>query len=256
MAESTLSMEYSDFVTEVADYLGYSEVTQIDRINFAIKEGLRQFYFPPPIDTSGKSHRWSFLQNEYQLLTVADTWQYDLPDLFGSPIGNELQFGEASNCVYSVIITGVQQIRNKRQLTDSTGRPQFAAIRPKNPMQPNPATGGERFEIILHPTPDAVYTLYLPYSVLTPIISEDYPYPLGGAAHSSTILASCLAAAEASQRDGETIKRDIFKERLASSISMDRRNDVSFLGKDPRASRISSYGTVLEMTFEGEIYGQ
>lgn len=76
MAESTLSLAYSDIRTTVSFRAGYSrdvsalsaaEAAQVDDI---IKSGLRQFYYPPPV--GGVRHNWSFLKPTMSLVLYAE----------------------------------------------------------------------------------------------------------------------------------------------------------------------------------------
>lgn len=73
MAESTLSMTYTDIAGAVGVLFSYGATvasftaTEAEQVAVAIRRGLRQFYFPPiledragrPLETS--AHKWSFL---------------------------------------------------------------------------------------------------------------------------------------------------------------------------------------------------
>ncbi len=59
MAESTLSLAYSDFATEVAALTG-SDAASAETVRI-INRGYRQFLYPPPLVKGGTSHVWSFL---------------------------------------------------------------------------------------------------------------------------------------------------------------------------------------------------
>lgn len=68
MAESSLSMTYSDFREEIAFYLGYGRdssnwtTAKSDSIDSVLKSGLRQFYNPPRLPGDATNHEWSFLK--------------------------------------------------------------------------------------------------------------------------------------------------------------------------------------------------
>ena len=67
MAESTLSGAYSDFRSEIADFLGYGRdssnwsTDQENSIKSCLKSGLRKFYHPPVLPGERLAHEWSFL---------------------------------------------------------------------------------------------------------------------------------------------------------------------------------------------------
>jgi len=67
MAESTLSLGYSDLQTEVGYYLGYGRTvsnyttTQSNLVIQCIKRGLRRFYNPSLLPNENKVHQWSFM---------------------------------------------------------------------------------------------------------------------------------------------------------------------------------------------------
>jgi hypothetical protein len=80
MAESTLSLTYTQLQFEVAHYLGLGAVTSwdaedISTIDLVISSALRQFYFPAPVMEDGRvsqlPHEWSFLKPVASMVTVA-----------------------------------------------------------------------------------------------------------------------------------------------------------------------------------------
>ncbi len=75
MAESTLSITYTELQFAVAHYLGMGAVaswtaTEIAMIDMVIASGLRQFYFPGP-QPDGRTHEWAFLKPTLTLDTIA-----------------------------------------------------------------------------------------------------------------------------------------------------------------------------------------
>ena len=66
MAESTLSLGYTQFVNRVSVYLGYGPSPTgsiLSRVDDFVQSGARQFYFPPPMDLGRglQVHEWHFM---------------------------------------------------------------------------------------------------------------------------------------------------------------------------------------------------
>lgn len=152
---------------------------------------------------------------------------YDLPDDWGSFV-SPLTYRPGTSDLYSPIdIVGEHMIRTKRQANDWFARPQVAATRPKT----FDATTGQRFQITFWPTPDDAYVLTYRYNANPNKLSSTNKYPLGGMRHGETVLASCLAVAEARRNDVQGLHRARFMELLAASISWDANaNSPDFLG--------------------------
>jgi len=157
--------------------------------------------------------------------TISAQYIYDLPDDFGGINGG---FTYNSQNLYDYIkVVDEKQIRDLRQGTSIVGHPRYAAIRTRT----LDATSGQRFEVLFYPNPNSSYTLTYAYIPLVDNIASGTPYPLGGMAHSETILASCLAVAEERLDDTLGEKRKYFMERLRASIEADERaNTAETLG--------------------------
>lgn len=228
----TLSITYNELQQAVGRYLGYGRIYGPDNgsaewadIEDCIKSGLRQFYAPPPMESNGGLHHWSFLRPVTALSLVAGIADYDMPDDFGGLNGVMTYPDWAAS--KPVIVGSESDIRTLRQLRPQTGKPTHAAIRPKA----SDGTAEQTFEMILWPTPDADIELTYRYYVLPRALSDTNPYPYGGAAHSETILESCLAIAEQRLNDQKSIHWEKFLQRLAASIQIDRKTaGADFLG--------------------------
>jgi hypothetical protein len=172
------------------------------------------------------SHEWRFMRPTTTLATVADDYDYTLPDSFGYLIG-DFTYASADNRTQHIQIVGEGDIRRMRQGgTVPTGYPRYAAIRPMNTA----ATTGQRFEAIFFPTPNAIYTLSYQYQVLKDAVTTALPYPFGGAMHAETILQSCLAIAEERSDDVSGLHGAKFIERLKASVSADLRTGAQYFG--------------------------
>lgn len=64
MAESTLSLTYTDLMKEVNYFLGYGRVaTDTDGVvDPLVQSGYRQFLYPPPVGGQKSSYQWRFLR--------------------------------------------------------------------------------------------------------------------------------------------------------------------------------------------------
>jgi hypothetical protein len=222
MAESSLSLGYPEIAAEVGQFLGYGRTSgswtaaQLATVNSVVSSGLRQFYTPPPLNGQPR-HEWSFLYPITTLATVASDYDYTLPDNFGGICGN-FSYATTASVNRSVQIVGEHAIRELRQGCTSTGSPRYAAIRPLA----FDGTTGQRFEVVMFPTPDAIYTLTYKYKIIPNAISTGNPYPFGGMSHAETILESCLSVAEQRMDDERGIHSLKFLELLASSIQQDQ----------------------------------
>jgi hypothetical protein len=155
-------------------------------------------------------------EDEFTLLESGD--DYPMPDDFGGMEG-EMTF-DADEGWTPIPQTGEGKIRDLRQLNTASGRPQLTALRPISA-----ATSGEegqRFELMVWPTPDAEYTLYYKYRAFPRKLDATRPFPLGGMMHSEALKASCLAVAELEVNDSKGEHWASFIERLATSVMQDR----------------------------------
>lgn len=257
MAESTLTLGWPELKAEVAFYLGYSrdsgewaakEITEIEAL---VQAGYRQFLNPPGLGDA-PPWEWAFLKPVTTIDTAADDYDYDLPDDFGS-IDGDLTFASDDAAYEPVRVIGEGQVRTYRMSGAATqdGVPRRAAIRPKSSDQ----TAGQRWELILWPTPDAVYTLTYRYFVLTNKLSDAAPYPLGSMAHSETVLASCIDKAALMMDDEKGPRRQEFMERLQSSIAHDRRAGQEFFGYNADNSELRRFSKYYkQVTYNGQTY--
>lgn len=222
--ESTLSMDRDDLRKEVGWFwLGErtaanwssDEGTQIDDI---IASGLRSFYHPPPTQNTPLGYKWSFMEPTTTKVLVAGTADYTLSANFGGLIGT-MTYSVDDNRWFPIEITGEHRIRTLRQRDYSSLRsdPKLAAVRPIS----SDGSNGQRFQLMLYPSPDKAYTLSYRYHALPQNLTAAKPNPLGGEAHSETILESCLAVAEARMDDNAGIHAAAYQQRLAASIAYD-----------------------------------
>lgn len=220
MAEPNLQIHYTALRRQVSIFLGYGVdpdshrnaakvILDLERV---IASGMRRFYYC--------GHDWSFMRPTATLTTVADDGDYDLPDDYAgisAPLTFAAGLGHAS-----VVWVGERQIRELRTHDTTTGVPKYAAVRPKERDAGSIPNTGQRHEILLDPTPDAVYVLTYKYQRNPDTISALNPYHYGGPQHSETVLTACLAAAEDTKEDSKDVQNAKFAENLAASIAIDK----------------------------------
>jgi hypothetical protein len=144
---------------------------------------------------------------------------YDLPTDFAD-IDGPLTYAAGQ----SILRTRVDRI-SAHQLLELTasvvtpGCPRLFAIRPKAIDMSEATT----YEMLLSPTPDAVYTLYYNYRVAIPALDgSTNTTPPGGDSHGELYLEACLAAAEQKLHDAQGLHSARFMECLIASVSHDR----------------------------------
>lgn len=201
MAESNLSIDYSDIQLEVGRYMGWklspSDWNTTNSNDFAaiLKRGMLQFYYPPT-GSENPYYEWSFLKKTGAITMVAGTYTYDMPDDFGGTlIDRSLAFAAQSgfrspqkvneNLILRILATGY-----------STGIPKWCAVRIKG----DTPTTGQRYEMLTFPVPNAeaaaTPSLNFRYVYIPALITSTNKYPAGGAQYGEVILASILACAE------------------------------------------------------------
>ncbi len=219
--ETGLSATRSSLQQAVGWFLGFGSTVasyttaQLVKVNLAIDSGLNWFYEPEGETT----HVWSFLTPIKPIAMLTDVANYDLPDDFGGIVGNVLYSADDSQWT-EIKQTNASRILAMRQNGgSSSGPPQWIA---DTTIQ----TTGEvptRYSLMVWPTPDADYTLQVPYRSNPYQLSTTAVYPMGGQPHAETLKESCLAAAEQKINGVFGIHTENFKRRLATSIKIDRK---------------------------------
>lgn len=263
MAESTLSLAYVDLKAAVGLFLGYGRgaskgdatwtTRQSSVLDEIVKSGLRQFYFPAPVDKGGVSYEWSFLRPTTTLTLLLGASTVQLPDDFGGFDGN-IQVATQSNEIgLPLPLTGMGMVRQLRaEFPTTTGRPLWGAV---NPQKGTTVDRGQRFDLEIYPISDQLYTLGCSYFVHPDALTGDRPFAYGGAQHAETIQAAIIAAAELYLDDAATVRKGYFQERLAVSISQDRKLKPQMLGYNGDRSN-EVYGrriTTRDSWFRGSI---
>lgn len=243
---------YADLMNRVSMFLGfgndYTALSADDaaECDAAVQSGVRQFYFPP-VD-----HQWSFL---HPVTTMSiDSQTEDCPWYFGGIYGD---VSYTDNTATVVQVVSEPQIQKLIMARPYTARPQYVCVRQKaQDGNDSGATPNLQYELVFWPTPDTTYTIRLQYVALVQKLSATYPYHLGGVAHTETVLASCLAAAEQMQDDEVGIHSARFQQRLMASVESDRRATTPHYGGTMTDASIefegSSWTRAVGVTYGGQ----
>lgn len=232
MADSTLSLTYTSLLDAVCYFLYGEAYADCDtgekaKADEVVNNGYRQFVYPPVVDGVPPGYEWSFLRPTTTLDTTADDADQDMPDDFGRLIDG-FAYEEDAQRPGVVADVGEGKIRRLRQQMSETGKPRVAGLRKK--ALPDPATSGQRQEIMWYPTPDATYTLSYRYEVLVDKLTDASPYPVGSMKHAETLRLSVLAMADAMINDNVGIHHDNFLRALVASVARDTKEGAKFFG--------------------------
>jgi len=225
MAESNLSVTYSDLEVYVARFAGWNPDTtqwtsdQETDFGLILRKGIRRFYFPPPPEPNQPLYEWSFLRRDGSLPLLDGTYAYELPDDFaGVIVPGSMAYAAGTDKTRPEVVP-VQQIMALRGKLDLDGDPKYYAIRVKE----HNAASGQRWEVVFYPTPDAAATLTYRYVCIPNAPDSNNIYPMGGAAHSELIIESVLAAAEEHLDDDNSgIHNQKFAQMMSAAIRLDQ----------------------------------
>lgn len=227
-----LSLTYTDLLKEVGYYLAFGETTgsytsdQTSRADNAVEEGCRLFYYPEDVDGQ-PFNGWSFMNPIGTLSVVSGTGTYSMPTGVES-IDGIISFAAGSG--YPPIqVIDEEGIRALGWPANYTGTPAYAALRPSNSTVDS--TTVQTIQLILFPTPNITATATYRYWIKPQVLASGVLYPLGTAAHASTLRAACLAAAELAENDEEGPHYKRYVRRMKVSMRIDRRNTPEYYGQ-------------------------
>lgn len=242
MTDNQLSVTYIEVAAGVGDYLGYGrgatfyeEVAWTSRNERAIKESLKLganwFYNTPPIDKFDPgAYEWSFLEPMATLDLASGAQVIELPADFQSVSGPMTLTADDSRSSQPIHFYGIPQIYAKyAENPTTTGRPVMAC---QEPMKGRSNQFGQQFQIRVWPIADDDYQVNLPYKIVGAALTAEQPYIYGGPAHTHTIMAACVAAAEYLRDNKKGPRWQGFIEMLQTSIRSDRLNKQQFMGRN------------------------
>jgi hypothetical protein len=195
----------------------YSSATAAQQalINECIGDGLRIVY---------SERAWTFLNPTTTLTTVANDYAYDLPADFGTMAPMITYTDDTWSERIRVLDESI--IRENRQTFQSASRPSIAAVRPKAMS----GSSGQRWELLLWPTPDDAYELEYRYSVIPNLPASGDQYPYGGMHFAQLILTACLWQVELHVLDAPGTYTQQYPNELARAVAIDRRMQPPSLG--------------------------
>jgi hypothetical protein len=242
VAEPTLALPLTKLERELGVYFGFGRGANFDErawtapqqadISECVESGLRQFYYPTAVPGEAPGYSWTFLRPYTSMAFARGAFRLLLPDDFGGMEGDLRTFGADSGS-WAIKGTDESYVRQLYEETpDEAGRPKWYAVQT---VKGTSQVAGTRKQLHIFPKADQDYTLEFQYYVNPNAISPAYPYPYGGAQHAETILACCRAAAEWKKYGERGAEHAMMVERLAASISLDRRDKAQFIGvnRDP-----------------------
>lgn len=233
--ESTLSETYTTIRAEIGDLVGIGTETvswsssDASRVDRAIRQGYKTFLYYATLP-DGAAYEWSFLRPANTLSLSSGDYDYDLPANFSGEDIERVMLttgGTTPRPLAKIEPDDLVQLRVREAASNST--PTWFAIRLKTPTTTSGDTdaltssAGQRYEMLFYPTPNGSFTVTYHYAILPNMLSSTNAHPLGGAQHSGTVLAACLAAAEELWGLEERKWGEIYKQRLVASIVSDRR---------------------------------
>jgi hypothetical protein len=154
-------------------------------------------------------------------ITIDSEDTFTMPWNYGGMAGDgKFTYDVDENTLNYIDVTSDVRIRLLRQRTTSTGTPWLCAITPMTTA----GTQGQRWEAMFHQPPNDVFVLHYRYYLLPDaLVDTTLEYPYGSVAHSETLLESCLAIAEAREKDSaDIVHQTRFAQLLQASIDHDR----------------------------------
>jgi hypothetical protein len=247
----SLEIDFYAIQRQVGRFLGigYSQEEwddeQATEVQDIIDEGMRQAYYPPPLTQpysydAGSVHSWSFMQPTFEFSTVSGERRYLLPEGFEQPVGN-VAYTDTNNAYSPIQFAPASRLRSLEASTDYQAPPAYGAIEPGN----DDGSAPQGLILVLHPTPDAAYSMAMQYQAHGRRLTAEAPYPLGGQAFGPVVVASCLAAAELRVLRQAGPQAANFLQHLAGAIARDRQRGPALLGYNGDHSlNICGRGTV------------
>jgi hypothetical protein len=226
MPEPTLNAQFTDLKEDVGFFLGWGrtesawDTDQTDSVERCVKGGLRKFYYC--------GHDWSFLKPVVTLTLESGAETVALPEDCGGVDGKVVVSTDGSSQWCPVDFGPIGRVYQAYASQPSTtGKPLYGC---QEPLKGTGPVEANRFQLRFWPIADQAYTLKFQSFINPEYLSGAQPYAYGGPQHAETLLEACLSVAEKILDDQATLHDREFKERLAVSIDIDRRQKPQVIG--------------------------
>jgi len=232
-AMADLTLTFLDLYKEVSNFLGLGLSPAGDSLALAKKcanDGYRLFLMGMD-PRSGRAYAWTFLSPEHSLTLSAGAadGHYALPADFAAILDDPTLPSESTGHGARPSRLAPRSAAYIRQLHAGGapgGPPRYYAVMP----QAFDAAVGQRYDLLVWPTPAAGCSLRFRYRVEPAALAADADRPLGGPQHALTILEAALAVAEQRHNDTRGIHTEQFERLMAFSIDLDAANQPRALG--------------------------
>lgn len=178
-----------------------------------------------PVKTTNGSTRLDLWDTSLTFATPSTaTFWWNRADFVGSGASVNLFYPPATNRgplkhTNSATITNMEQ----NDYVSPIGLPAVFSVEPSTwPVSADSAE--QEFHLRVYPWPEEKLTLYadIKFDIGAAGLGSVGDYPLGGAEHYETVIVSCLAVAEEFGDTPSSKYRELFAQRLAASVMIDR----------------------------------
>lgn len=243
--------EQTDYVlvkAEIASFIGTPEASWSTRestdVESAIRKGIEM------VVHNVHSHQWSWMRPNFPWTTADGQRRYTLPLDFEQFI-DDIHFDGVNYQYPSITQLPAGRLQQMYSEYSTTGVPTNYALETTT----HDGSSQQYTQLVLHPTPDAAYSLFGRYQV-GPIrsLSTARPWFPGGPEARELFIAACLAAAESKFIDQPaTDKKTLFDMALVAAIGRDWRKQPRNLGQSAswKGKNRDYYRYKLQTQYEG-----
>jgi hypothetical protein len=245
---STLATDLWHLQAHVGEHAGFGRGARFDdtewdadqkwRITDAVNAGCRMVYFTEsllqpngqPIDGIPAGYQWSFLQPKQTVELAEGQTELVLPQECNGLLGDVIPASNDGVAQFSLRVVPYQTVYALRATGSVTGRPQMCA---EAVTKGTAANRSSRYTLQVYPTPDDNYTLQVWYELSPGPLTDENPYPHGGAPLAECFRAAVVAAYCRKWEKGTQNLADAngeFAERLRAAIAADRKHKPLYLG--------------------------
>ena len=212
--------------SEIASFLGSPQskwdARTANDVESSIRKGIES------VIHNAASHQWSWMRPTHKFQTADGQRRYTLPLDFEQFI--RAIYFDGENYQYpSITQLPAGRLQQMHSEYSNTGVPTNYALE----IEVHDGTTEQQYQLVLHPTPDAEYSLGGPYQV-GPIrsLSTARPYFPGGPEFREVFIAAILAATESKFFDTQaTDKQQQFQSALVAAFGRDYRKQPRNLGQ-------------------------